>query len=210
MKKYIIRECEPESCDFSYYFEDDYFSGEDEDFCYTLFILYSERYRSLSGLNIEKYKDIQRQAEDIIDGFEDVRGNGYYVSSYDTFKECMIDNGISYNPKKCHKLKEWSENADTTEPEAIADFLTITTGKEWTVSSARGYCQGDYVELVFCKDKYTKDFAQSCGEIFLGAAKEFGVTTLDENGEEDCTCYGYIVADCQAWQDEEYKKLVCE
>ncbi|HHX71168.1 MAG TPA: hypothetical protein GX708_24375, partial [Gallicola sp.] len=33
---------------------------------------------------------------------------------------------------------------------------------------------------------------------------------LDENGEEDYTVWGYIIADCQAWKDEDYKRLVCE
>ena len=39
MKKYIIREVDPESCDFSYYFDDDGLSEAGGDFCYTLFIV---------------------------------------------------------------------------------------------------------------------------------------------------------------------------
>ena len=44
----------------------------------------------------------------------------------------------------------------------------------------------------------------------MGAAKEFEVIDLDEDGNEVDNCGGYIVADSQAWRDEEYKRLVCE
>lgn len=33
---------------------------------------------------------------------------------------------------------------------------------------------------------------------------------LNTTKEEIDSCYGYIVADCEARDDEDYKKLVCE
>lgn len=44
----------------------------------------------------------------------------------------------------------------------------------------------------------------------MGCGKEFCVIDVDEGGNETDECYGYIIADCQARQDEDYKKLVCE
>lgn len=206
MKKYIIREVDPESCDFSYYFDDDGLSEAGGDFCYTLFIVPT---RHNSGFHAKEYNDIVRSALEMAEMFDDIANNGYYSSFYASFKECMLDNGFSYNSKKCHELKALLANFDENDPEDIAAFLTLKTGKKWSVDSARGYCQGDYCQLVFCEEHY-REGVRHYGEVWLGAAKEFAVIEVDENGEEIDSCYGYIVADCQAWKDEDYKRLVCE
>lgn len=205
---YIVRELPPESTDFSFYFDDDGLTEAGGDYCNNLFIVSFRRHSE--GFNNEEYKRVQDKADAIIDGFSDVSDkwtNGY--NSYETYKECMEYNAIEYTTHKCHALKEWVKTADTRNPETIADFLTITTGKRWQVDSATGYCQGDYVEMVYCPEHY-KDGVKHYGEIWLGAGKEFYTIDLDENGDETDTCYGYIIADSQAWKDEDYKRLVCE
>ena len=53
------------------------------------------------------------------------------------------------------------------------------------------------------------------------AAKEFCVIEIEdyqapETEDEEATytekesCYGFFVADCEAWKDEDYKRIVCE
>lgn len=208
MKKYIIREVEPEACDFSYYFDDDGLSERGGDYCNTLFIVSCDRVGRYDGFNVKEFKNVCSQAEEMAEMFYDIEEGGYYSAFYSSYKECMIDNGIYYNPRKCNALKELLHDWDNT-PENVAAWLTITTGKEWAVDSACGYCQGDYVEMIYCPEHY-KDGVRQYGEIWLGAAKEFCVIELDEDGEEADSCYGYIVADCQAWRDEDYKRLVSE
>ncbi|MFA7019179.1 MAG: hypothetical protein WC239_09375 [Sphaerochaetaceae bacterium] len=211
MKKrinYIIREVPPEHADFSYYFDNDGLTAAGGDYCNNLFIVNYTRHSR--GFNEEEYQNIVEQAEAILDGFHDVNDkwtNGY--NSYASYKEVLEYNNVLYSPRKCHLLKEWAEHADTSDTETIAEYLTITTGKKWAVDEAYGYCQGDYVEMVYCEDHY-KDGVQHYGEIWLGAGTEFYVIDLDENGEEVDTYGGYIVADSQAWKDEDYKRLVCE
>ena len=63
--------------------------------------------------------------------------------------------------------------------------------------------------MVYCPEHY-KQGVKAYGEVWLGCAKEFGVIDLDENGEETDSCWGYIVADCEARDDADYKRLVCE
>lgn len=201
---YIIREVEPESTDFSFYFEDDGLTEAGGDYCNNLFIVAQERHSS--GFNEKEYRNVQDKAEAIMDCFNDIR-EGY--DTYKSYKEAMECNNIAYTSRKCHLLKEWEKNADLCKTESMAAFLTITTGKKWTTASAHGYCQGDYVEMVYCPEHY-KEGVKSYGEIWLGAGKEFYTITLGENGEEDDTCYGYIIADCQARNDEDYKRLVCK
>lgn len=200
--KYRIKQVPAEMADFSYYFDNDGLKPESGDFCNTLFIVPT---RETRGFNADIYKDIQREAENLIDCFSDV---GCW-NAFSSYKEAMESIGIDYSPTKCHKLKEWAKNADVAEPEDIAKYLTITTKKPWAVESARGYSQGDYCEMVYCKEAYPEG-VKNYGEVWLGAATEYSVSDLDENGEEIDTYYGFIVADCEAWRPEDVKKLICK
>lgn len=165
MIKHIIREVAPEACNFSSYFDGDTFSAASGDYCNNLFIISNEGFGRLEGYNIDEYKRIKAQAEEIIEGFTDVNDG---VTDYDghriTYKTIMDGAGIAYNAHKCHYLRQWHAWHDDTDPEAIAEYLTITTGKRWTTSSARGYCQGDYVDMVYCPERYPEGVEQY-GEI---------------------------------------------
>ena len=210
MIKHIIREVAPEACDFSYYFDGDTFTDASGDYCNTLFIISNEGWGRLEGYNIDEYKRVRDQAEEIMEGFTDVNdGATDYDGRRITYKAIMEDAGIAYNAHKCHSLRQWHAQHDDTDPEAIAEYLTITTGKRWTTSSARGYCQGDYVEMVYCPECYPEG-VEACGEIWLGAAKEFCIIDVNDDGTEGDAVYGYIVADCNAWRDAEYKAIICK
>lgn len=210
--KHLIREIEPESAELQFYFDGDTFTSRAGDFCYTLFIVVNEGYGRLSGLNIDEYKEVKQRAGRILDGFNYVDNGGRnYDGKKATYKECMEDENIRFNPTTCARLRKWAENADEDKTEDIAAFLTIITGRKWETSSARGYCQGDYCELVYCTDIYTEQDIDIAGDIYLGCAKEFCIVDyIDDGTEYDDATYGYIVADCQARTDEDYKRIVCE
>lgn len=208
MIKNIIREVAPEACDFSFYFDNDGITAAAGDYCYNLFIISNEGWGRISGFNIDEYGEIQCRIDHILDGFQDVEEKNPY--GYATYKEVMRDWYIDYTPRKCHALKEWAKNADSSDMETVADYLTITTGKKWKTLGVTGYCQGDYVDVLYCEGFHTEETAKIYGEIWLGCGKEFCVIDVDEDGNETDECYGYIIADCQAWKDEDYKKLVCE
>lgn len=211
MQKYIIREIEQEACDFSTYFDDDGLTERGGDYCCNLFVVSSDGWGKISGFNIAEYKSVQRCAGEIINAFQNVIGrhsdDDYWT--YASHKEAMESFSIPYNSRRCHALKEWAKNADESEPKDIAAFLTITTGKKWDIANVYGYCQGDYVDIVYCPEYY-KTGVKPYGEIWLGCGKEFEVICLDENGEESDACGGYIVADSEANSDGDYKRLVCE
>lgn len=81
----------------------------------------------------------------------------------------------------------------------------MKTGATWEALSVHGYCQGDFTEVIYCKDKYSRETAQIIGEIYLGCAKEFSFTSLDEDGAENYVVHGYYIADSEAVKPEEYK-----
>lgn len=202
--KHIIREVEPEATDFSFYFDNDGIKEAGGDFCYNIFVLSFDRWGRVEGFQAEEYKRISEELYDISDSFSMVPGD-----MFPTYKAAMIYHGFDYSPTACHKLKEITAEYDKkgADPETIAAYLTFKTGKPWDTVSARGYSQGDYCQVLYCKDFHSNPKAY--GEIWLGAGKEFCVIDLDEDGNEESACYGYIVADCEAWKDEDYKRLVC-
>lgn len=203
--KNIFREVSPEATDFSFYFDDDGIKEAGGDFCYNLFIVTREGLGRMYGFQIEEYRRITEKIRELSEDFETVPGE--YFPSY---KAAMEYHGIRYSPNRCKALKDLllSEDLDDSDPETVAAYLTITTGRPWDVASATGYSQGDYCEIVYCKDFHENPRAY--GEIWLGAGREFEYIALDDDGNEIERVGGYIIADCQAWKDEEYKRLLCE
>ena len=201
--KNIIREMPAEHSDLSWYFEGDTFTEKAGDYCYTLFIVQRD-YGRVCGLNSEEYNRVVEEMEGIYEDTQTI------IDERGTYKKAMELYGIKYNPAKCHRLKEFLEEYPENYPETVAEWLSIKTGKEWSVTSARGYCQGDYVQIVYCPPYNSKQAAIEAGEVYLGAAKEYCVIDIDENGEETDSCGGYIVADSIAYRPEDVKKIVCE
>lgn len=224
MTRNIIREVPGEQTDFSFYFEDDGLTEAGGDYCNNLFIVAQSR--NSSGFNEEEYKNIQNKIENLLEMYVDIVSASNYAQ-YPSIGRMLLDYKLISNIHDTKRIQRFTsffagccerpespyanyhDNFSAHNTEKTAEYLTLKTGKEWTTDSATGYSQGDYVEMVYCKEHYT-DGAKAYGEIWLGAGKEFYTIELDENGEEGDTCGGYIVADCQAWKDEEYKKLVCE
>lgn len=212
MKKcYVIQEVPTEYADFSSYFDGDYFTEKSGDYCNTLFIIQRD-YGRVSGINSAEYERVENELCDLITDFDWVKDKGRdYDGRPITYKKVMLDHGIKYSPAMCHKLKMFCESIpEFWKVEAVAEYLTIKTGKKWETTSAAGYCQGDYCEIVYCSANYTEKAASEAGEIFCGAAFEYDVICLGENGEEENERIGgYIIPD-SIWNTEERKNLICK
>jgi len=222
--KYIIREVPAEQTEFSFYFEDDGLTSAGGDYCYNLFIVAQSR--NLSGFNEKEYNNIQSEIENLLEMYNDIVEKSEYAQ-YNSIGSMLLDYGLINNIHNTKRIKAFTDffkeceekpqspyrnyynKFEAFNTDLTAEYLTLKTGKEWDIDCAYGYCQGDYVEMVYCKEHY-KNGVKNYGEIWLGAGKEFYTIELDENGEEADTCGGYIIADCQVRTDEDYKKLVCE
>ena len=197
--KNIIREVPAEAADFSSYFYGD---------CFENLYIISRDHGRIYGFRSDEYKNIKQQAENIAEAFEDMA-----TINYTDYKAEAEYYGVKADMRTYCKLKKWYIAGARTDVSGIAEYLNITTGHAWSVLAARGYCQGDYAEVLYCEEQYDKKDAEAAGEIYLGCATEFCVIDLDENGNETDTCYGFIVADCQVnyrERDKEYKQIVCE
>lgn len=203
MKRYIVREIPACDSDFTEYFDGDSFSEKCGDYCATLFLVSFDHGR-MYGLNIEEYKRVINTCDSILEYFDNEE-----LDNMDIYNQLHFDyEDIVINLQRYFQLKKLAMKNYRYDYDKVADYLTIVTEKEWIVSSACGYCQGDYVTIIYCKDYYSNP--QIDAEIFLGCAREFCVIETDEAGNEIDSCYGYYVADCQVKNDHDYKKLVCE
>lgn len=187
MKKIIAKEVNPRYVDFSFYFDDDGLKSIGGENCAVYIVSGDGR----SGFNMEEYREIEETAESIIDGFHDVSNK--WTNSYGSYREAMEYNGIPYTSRRCHLLKEWAKYANPHDTNDIADFLTITTGEEWNVKAFRGYSQGDYCEVVYCKAHHSEERITEIGKFWLGCGTEF---CIDD-------CCGYYVPDTIRWQEGE-------
>jgi hypothetical protein len=166
MKKIIAKEVNPAYVDFSFYFYDDSLKSVSGENC-AVYIIPGDR-RRYGGFNLDEYREIELHAQAVINDYE----NGYPVEE---------------------TLKEWAEYADPHNTNDIAEFLTITTGEEWTVKAFTGYSQGDYCEVVYCVNHYTPERITEIGELWLGCGTEFCIEG----------CYGYFVPESIRWREGE-------
>lgn len=224
MSKFVIKEVPPEQSDFSSYFDDDGLTQAGGDYCYNLFIV-AQSINS-KGFNEKEYQKIQIEIENLLEMYVDIVNKSNYAQ-YPSIGAMLVDYRLVNNIHQTNRIKAFTDlfadccekpvspyanyhdNFTAHNEEKTAEYLTLKTGKQWDVDSAYGYCQGDCVKMVYCKEHY-EDGVKHYGEIWLGAGKEFYTAEIDKNDEEIDSCYGYIIADCQARKDEDYKKLVCE
>lgn len=182
MKKIIAKEVNPACVDFSYYFDNDGLKSAGGENC-AVYIIPADR-RRYNGFNMEEYEEIERQAQAVIDDYEE---------------GCLIDQA----------LKEWAEYADPYDTSDIAEFLTITTGEEWEVEAFTGYSQGDYCEVVYCKARYSEEHITEIGRFWLGCGTEFiidgcrGYFVIDELRWEEGEKLRQYLADCYGCKPEE-------
>ena len=209
--KHIIKQVAPEHAELMYYFDCDAFNAESGDYNNTLFIIEHERYNRYEGLNGYEFNRLREQCEELFDRItEMIEHNEDY-----TWQEVFDNAGIEYDPDKIPALISWYESSDSfnhyqdSTIENVSTLLCFQTGKTWNVLRVNGYSQGDVVYVVYCDDNYSRDEAMQCGEIWLGCGSELSVTTINDEGNEDCT-YGYILADCQCIDDPTIKHLICE
>lgn len=183
--------------DLTGFFDTDAYSKEAGDFGYTIFCVNYDRGEYTSGINETDFEDIKKEMNNFMCDYEE----NYHIS------KILKDYGIIDNPENRRKTKELFE---ITGVEKIVGFLEIKTGKRWNVKECRGYCQGDYTEVIYCIDFYDTHSIDVIGDMYLGCGKEFSITFLDEQEKETDTICGYYVADSEAWKDEDIKKIVCE
>ena len=190
-RKIIAREVAPENMNFDFYFDGDCFSRRSGDRCYEVYVPGGGR---VGGYNEDEYKDVLNDIENILDEYSDGENTITRAVEYAlSYEDAQL---LTMNTHKLHALKEWAKtarNADADETETVAEYLTILTGKTWDSRGFCGYSQGDYCEVVYCKDMYSEKSITEFGKLWLHCGSEF---TIDDVG-------GYYVIDDIRWTEDE-------
>ncbi len=178
MEKIKCYQVAPDETDFSYYFDDEAFTGD-----YSIVIdgcdRWSTKYNKDFLSDFVNAWDEYGRTDSMIISLE-------YISTGANFKNIK-----NLKTKDINDLKKLYEDSDGREDlETAAAFYSIVTGKEWKLKSFRGYVQGAYCEVLYRPDQYDEDSINEIGNIWLGCAREF---IIDDVG-------GYYVIDDISWQ----------
>jgi len=144
--------------------------------------------------------------------------NGHVIGPYNEWKReaenVLADIDENMAEEFDVKILEWAEGIKEW-PLSIQDVInymncTETEGRRWDYVFCTGYCQGDYVAVIYCEPEITEGIACYYGDMYNGCYKEFSYHSVEE---EEFRLYGYYVTDCQInWKDSDnsYKERLCE
>jgi len=199
MRKYIMQELDPELTDFSAYFDDDGMKSEGGECCAVY--INDGRVYSSGGFNMDEFRHFYDELSDIIEAVGDMElGFDEYESVNKIFESYAVEiptDKYSALEELVYTCIEYNFNITNEE---VADYLTIKTGKKWSVEGFTGYSQGDYCEVVYCEDRYSSESINEIGHMWLGCGSEFRRIDCDENGNPtDEDCYGYFAPDYIVW-----------
>lgn len=136
----------------------------------------------------ESFKKVFQMLNNIDDPV-DIK-NGY--SPYRSFTEAVEDwlpplNREHYSKQEIHQIKELCEQFGRINSNMLyAKMLTIYTGEKYTVNSIRGYCQGDYAEIIYKSDTDPMHI-KWIEALYFGLYDEY--IAEDENGDIYGGCY---------------------
>lgn len=191
--------------------------------------------RGTCYLNKSEYESICGDIDALVEEFDnltdlkdrgysraDINAYSYYQSYKDIVNDVLRDDRyLKYSPTLIKRLKTFAENYDCYSLEQVAEFLTITTSKEWIYTTYRGYCQGDYCEMVYCADVHSKEYMDLIGYGTVGCVTEFSISEnpieiadrdiddIIEDAQADC-CYGYYLTDDDVWNEDIMKSKLAE
>ena len=157
--------------------------------------------------------------------------NNIESSYYDTLEEIILDffcapcGGMEKEKAKDHhdEWKEvftsWPDSRNNEEKEIICHALALMTGKEYDWKTIRGCCQGDWQEIYFPSEEYSKKSLEVLEAEYFNTGMEFSVheePVFIHEGEEEKAAdlaeedsFTFSVY-CTAWNEEEIKKQLAD
>lgn len=203
MFKYIAKQLEHGTEDFSWVFDDDGLNPSSGDFNNTLFIFDGNDCRFNGDIYSDYKSDINNLVDDLYDYFND--GNYTYAEndSFANHLDYIEELGFNTDSTTISNLDYCVKCAvDNDYPTALAYYLEAKTGKIWGCQDYRGYTQGDYCSLVYCADNYEPTAINYYGNMWLGCGGEFAVGELevpdvqdDEINLSDLKSFEHLVSD---------------
>ena len=155
----------------------------------------------------EEYDKIIQCFEELCEEYESIKDHtsGFYKNATELLQDYFPG---KYSTKKIHFFKEILEKYGTRyyyEGDYITDMLELVTGKEWRKSIIRGCCQGDWQEIIYPVNEWTKESIEEFEIMYFNTGSEWIIheEEYDPESPEDisgCSVY------CISWNEEGIKK----
>lgn len=142
---------------------------------------------NVSGDYEQLYLNIETSADNMAGELDDVKHKTSDI--YDTATECIIGMldlppEARPNTKQVHAIKNaaalyWYNKIDFNA--YAAALLTALTPHEWNCCTLRGYCQGDWINILYPADVYSDDAIKEYECYFFGMYYEYNARYNGDN-----------------------------
>lgn len=173
--------------------------------------------KNFTSFGFDEFNRIEGEFDYFLQEYEKILNNDYF-KRYNNLTELVNDlfyrdNGKKYNTHEVNKFKQLYNKVIEARNyyflDYVCDILEIMTGKKYEKTAIRGYCQGDYAEVIHPQfDREIIKYIEIC---YFGTGTEFGLYFGDGNEEitaENCNdfdfCDDFIYYDY--WNAEEFKR----
>lgn len=164
----------------------------------------------------ETLDNIRQALEEIADEWENINnhGHGYYNSWIDALNDLFParDDGREYNRAERLELAklaaqyEWASS--DTENNILCRVLELITGRAWECATIRGYCQGDWQEIIY-PATYGRDWLEAFETEYFNTGTEWTIHDDETPPESPESITGYN-AYCLGWNDEKIRAEIAE
>lgn len=146
--------------------------------------------------------------EELADALDDIKNGGYYSSFYknatDAINDLLGPEKARYNTRDIHALKglveAYTEAGSLEKNYILCKVLSVVTGHKWGWRIIRGHCQGDWNEIFYSVDDWSREALAAFETMYFNTGSEW-IIHDEENtpeGPEDISGYScYIVADTE-------------
>ena len=179
--------------------------------------------RHTKGHNVDHpaYRHIMDYLEEMAGAWED--DTVYYVGRMRhvkphslTLAEILHDyhfereDGKPWTNQQKHIWRKLMEADDyNTEDGAMLEAMRLITGKEWDIRSIHGCCQGDYAEVIYPVDMYSKEDIDRFEAQYFNLGTEWIIHDEREAPETPADVSGYSVY-CYEYSDDGIKKEIAD
>lgn len=145
---------------------------------------------------------------ELAEALDDIKNGGYYSSFYKNATQAINDllepEKARYSTRDIHALKEfvnaYTEAGSREENNILCKVLSIVTGREWDWQTITGCCQGDWNEVFYPVDDWSREALAAFETMYFNTGSEW-IIHDEENtpeGPEEVNGYScYIVADTE-------------
>lgn len=117
------------------------------------------------------------------------------------------EDGKPWTNQQKHTWRMLMESDDYTEDGAMLEAMRLITGKEWDICSINGCCQGDWAEVIFPVDEYSREDLDRLEADYFNLGTEWIIHDEREAPETPADVSGYSVY-CYACSDDGIKKEI--